>query len=262
MSPRVILSLCLAACVAGCASPRRAPPDAASTAKSEQELRGVEVQFKLMFFVVAAAHSDHEVAELKPQLVLTPEQESAFREAYTKQSVQIINQMGDAFSSLFRLLVTWKPAPPAETSPLCVPTERELWEPILTPKQLAAYDTIVVARQRKERAAELATERLNRIDSELGLTQDQRNRVFEIYATSEEKGLMATGGYLEPQTDIDLENKSLAIVLTPKQFKKYLKLAASQDSKKKKWYASGYFFPPVFNFNIPSAPGGRSFRAR
>jgi hypothetical protein len=241
-------------------------PDAASAAKSQQQLRAVEVEFKLAFFLMAAANADREVAVLKPKLALTSEQESAFREAYTKQTVQIIDQAADGVSRLLLLWATTQPASPARTTPLCVPTERELWEPILTPQQLATYDTVVAARERtrerKERAAELANERINRIDSELRLTGDQRNRVFEIYARSEEKGLTASGGYLEPTTDTVLENKSLATVLTPKQFQKYLKLT-SPDSNKRKWYAWGAFFPPVFN--LPSAPGGAfgggSFRA-
>jgi hypothetical protein len=212
-----------------------------------------------MFLLGTYAATDQEIAELKPQLSLTPEQESAYREACIQQMTQILDQARAVLSSLTNSLATGKPTPPGETAPLCVPSNRELWEPILTPQQLAAYDAFV-ARQRKERAAELATERLNRIDSLLGLNEDQRNRVGEIFMMSEEKGLAK--GDLWPSPDTDLENKSLAVVLTPKQFKKYQKLTASPDSNRQKWYAGGLVIPPIFAPPHFGSLSSGSFRAR
>jgi hypothetical protein len=222
-------------------------------------MREFQEKIKLMILMAVAAEAEQEVAELRPQLALTPEQETAFREASGRQIKQAADQINVTLSWLSNSMVTGNPG---EAAPVRRLSNRELWEPILTPQQLAAYDAFVVARQRRERAAQLANERINRI-AELQLTEDQRNRVCEIFMMSEEKGLAATGGYLEPSTDTYLENKSLASVLTPKQYKKYLELTASPGSTKRKWYAWGAFIPPVFN--LPSSPGGAfgggSFRA-
>lgn len=212
---------------------------------------------KLMLLMAVAAEADHEVTELGSQLDLSPEQETALREAYRQQFEQAASQIRATIAGLSNSVATGTPAPP-EPAPFRFQSGRELLERILTPQQLATYDGVVKERLRKELAAELAGERLNRIDSELGLTEDQRNRVLEIFTMSEEKGLMASGGYLEPPTDTDQESKSLATVLTPQQFKKYQKLTASPDSKKQKWYAAGFFIPTTFT---PPHFGG-SFRAR
>ena len=258
MSTRVILSLCVAACVAGCAFPRLAPRDGASAAQSEQESQEAREKFKSILLLAAAAEAEHEVTELKPQLALTSEQEAAFREAYTQEFRRILDQVTATLASLST--ETRKPAPPGEAAPFRVHSQRELWEPILTPQQLAAYDAFK-ARQRKERVAVLATERVNQIDSQLGLNEDQRNRVCEIFMMSEEKGLMAKDD-LWPSADTDLENKSLATVLTPEQFKKYQKLTASPNSNTQKQYIGGLFIPPVFSLPHFGNLSSGSFRGR
>lgn len=252
MSTKVLLSLCLAACVAGCASPRPATRDAASAMQEFEE------NFKLMILMAAAAGADHEVTELGPQLALTSEQETAFREAYRQEFEQAAGQIRANLASLSNSVANGKPAPSGEAAPFRIRSPRELWKSILTPEQLAAYDAIK-ERQRKELAAEFATRRLNRIDSRLGLTEDQRNRVLEIFMMSEERGQQGLAkDHLWPSPDTDMENKSLAAVLTPEQFKKYQKLAASPDSRKQQWYAGGFFVPPTFS--LPHFGG--SFRVR
>lgn len=253
---RVILSLCLAACVAGCASPRPAPPDAASAAKSEQEEQEARAKLRIAFSALVEAAVDKKIAELKPQLDLTPEQETAFREACLQESAQV----PDALFSMFKLVLTGKPTPPNEPAPSPAKSEREIWEPLLTPKQLAAYDTFK-ARQRKQQVAKMAAERLNKINLPLALTEDQRNRVSEIFMASAQQRLTAMDDFA-PFPDTYWENKELAVVLTPAQFKKYEKLSGQRNSSTQKNYAGGFFFPPVFSF--PSSPGsfGGSFRGR
>jgi hypothetical protein len=247
MSAKVIASLCIVAFVAGCASFRRAPHDQASDPKTEQN---IQAERKRFFSLLAQASANATIEELKPQLDLTAEQESAFRKAKMQQ----VQQLMDDLAAAFKPLVPGEATPPTAAGLHHFQSERDLLKPLLTPKQLAAYDAFK-AQQRKEQALKTAEERVDRLVSPLSLTDQQRNEVCEIFAISAEQRLEAIDND-QPAAPPDQEDEMLRDVLTSSQFEHYQKLFRSEQPKYQ-MARKTFFFPP-FLFPVPatSVPAG------
>lgn len=243
VSAKAIITLCIAILAAGCSSPLRAPHQA-NDPKTEQN---IQAEHKRIVSLMAQSAADARIKELKPQLDLTAEQESAFRKAY-------IQQLVDALEAVFYPLMHAEAAPPSAPEQHHFQSERDLLKPLLTPKQLAAYDAFK-AQQRKEQTLKTAAERVDRLDSSLGLTDDKRNEVFEIFAISEEQRLEAMDND-QPAVPPDQENEMFRDVLTASQFEHYQKLCLSERPNNQMARTTFLIPPLLFPVSAPSMPAG------
>ena len=247
MSARVIVTLCVAIFVAGCASPRPAPRDPANDARTEQQIQATREKTRRLFLLMAQAAANAKIKELGPRLILTPEQADAFRQAYTNQFAKVADDIAKTVSQPLGI-GNRKPANARE--PHHLQSDRALLQPLLAPRQMAAYDAFST-KQRNERAANLAAARLDRIDSPLGLNDEQRNQIREIFVTSEKQRLKATEDYdLAAQPDFNRETQTLRGILTRAQFKRYKKLCKSEQPKYQAAAQAGFSLPPT----VPNPP--------
>lgn len=187
------------------------------------------------------AYGEGIITELKPQLNLTPDQEKTIRKAFVKKFTEESDQY---IAVLLRLMLNGMPLPPEIPEPH-LQTDRETLKPLLSEQQLASYDEFK-AKDRKQRAAKTAEERLDELDSPLGLNEPQKNQIREIFAESAECQAKAIEDYdFAALSNCSSETKALAGVLTPTQFERYKSLKPLQPQQSRHWWWAFASFPPV-----------------
>lgn len=165
------------------------------------------------------------IAGMKSKLNLTPEQESQIR--------TLLEQQSNAGSELAQKMLTGKMTKEemADIQKLQADPEAQI-KALLSPEQQTAYSELQTE-ERHNNARLMANGELLQMQSALGLSQEQQDKVFQaLYAQTEQQLSGAANGSnaksYDPATIITQKLEALKGVLTEEQFTRYKAMQEQQ----------------------------------